>query len=926
MNRKVSSILFSVIITLLAASYLWAAAPVTVIKVVPYSPYEVAGTSNPSSTGLKVVGVGETVYLKGTENANQAITAFVWTLTKPAGSSAALTNTTMDTLRLIPDVAGQYEVKLNITTSSGTGETTIKIVAAKWVGVGNQWGLPIDVGKGQCGYCHFVNTNQWAETGHAEMFAWAIDGNAGDHYGQNCISCHVVGYNTAATAVNDGWDDVAAEVGWVFPAVLQPGNFANLVANQPRLAHLANIQCENCHGPGSLHIGRRDGIDMSLGAGVCAKCHEDGHYHVKNTQWKNSGHANDMASQATRSGCDACHSGWAFVKRVDPVAFDNRPANGVGQITCAVCHDPHDAGLDGQIRILDDVTLGDGSVVQYGGTGKLCMQCHHGRRDAESYASNPANISTHFGPHGSAQGDMIDGSNGIHYGIPVGKSGHIFTTEDACVTCHMATKGDPENHDHGFSMVDDKGTEDTADDEEKTWVCAPCHGEIESFEEIPAAFDYDEDGTIEGATHEVEGLMEELAMLLPPAGPTVLLTKADYDWTGLTNPYEVEKRKLYLKAAFNYYFVEEDLSGGIHNTAYAVTLLRRSIASLKFGDIGSGVIESITDIPKDQGKKVRLVWSRFAADGPSAMPIKDYRIWRRVDDPEMIAQLSASGTVYNAMEKVPAQVGAGTRVMVEDALWDYVDSVPAAAMETYSRVVETLFDSSTVDGMHWSVFVVSGHTDLSYWWTESAPDSGYSVDNLAPMAPMSLKAAQGAQGVNLEWAAPIDADFKYFEIYRGETATFDPDAVAALAKSTDNQFVDAEIQGGKSYTYKVAAYDFSGNRSEFSSVTLTVTGVGTRDDQGIPKEFVLNQNYPNPFNPSTHIDFGVPKQQTVHIKIYDLRGALVRTLASGAFSAGTHHVIWDGRDDSGSIVSAGTYLYRLESDGATFTRKMIFLK
>ncbi len=925
MNRNVISILLLLIITLLAAGLVTAAAPVPVIKVLAHSPYEVAGTSMPQSTGLKVVGLGETIFLQGRESANQAITAYVWTLTKPPGSKAVLSNTSLDTVRLIPDVTGQFEVKLGITTSEGSAETTIKVVSAKWVGVGNQWGLPIDVAKGQCGYCHFVNTTQWAKTGHGQAFIDHMDNNPSGHFASYCVSCHVVGYNTAVTAVNDGWDDVAADLGWVFPAVLQPGNFANMVANQPRLAHLANIQCENCHGPGSLHVGRRDGIDMSLEEGVCAKCHEDGHYHIKNTQWKNSGHAVENANPASRAGCDVCHSGWGFVRSIDPVAFDNRPIRGFGVISCAVCHDPHNAGLPGQVRILDDVTLASGNVVTYGGKGKLCMQCHHGRRDAESYSSNPANISAHFGPHYSAQADMIDGSNGVEYGIPVGKSGHSKTTADACVTCHMAASPDKGKSGHGligehtFAMVDAAGVENIA-------ACQPCHGAITSFDDIPAAFDYDENGTIESATHEVHGLLEALGNLLPPAGPAVVLTKADYDWTGITNPYEVEKRKLYLKAAFNYMLVEEDNSHGIHNTAYAVTLLRRSIASLKYGDIGSGTIASIKDVPKDQGKRVRIVWSRFAADGPSDMPIKDYRIWRRVDDPVTIARLQASGAVYSTMEKVPAQIVPGTRVMVEDALWDYVDSVPAAALPTYSRVVETLFDSSTVEGMHWSVFVVSAHTDLSYWWTQSAPDSGYSVDNLAPMAPMSLRAVQTAQGVNLEWAAPIDADFKVFEIYRGENALFDPITAGVLAKVTANQFIDATVFGGKSYTYKIAALDFSGNRSDFSTISLNVTSVEERNSQGIPKDFVLEQNYPNPFNPSTHIYFGLPKQQNVHIRIYDLRGALVRTLASGNFSAGTHQMIWDGRDDSGQLVSAATYLYRLESDGATLTRKMIFLK
>ncbi len=926
MKQKFTNVIMYTTLIMLIAAFAWAAAPKAIITLDAWSPYEVIGTTKMTSSGLKVIGVGETWYLKGAASAG-TVTQYAWTLkSKPAGSLAALTATDAATCELIPDKTGQYEVGLSVTTADGTGEISIGLTAAKWVGVGGMGGLPIKIIDNQikqCHLCHAENTALWNKTGHATFFPAAIDGGAGDHYGESCISCHTVGYNSAATAVNDGFDDVAKNLGWVFPTPPAAGVWANMVTNYPDLAHLGSIQCENCHGAGSEHVAIKSRIDQSLNEGVCGRCHEDGHYHVKNTQWAKSGHAVNMESQATRAGCDACHSGWAFIRRIDPKVIDNRPVNGFGQQSCAVCHDPHSGSLEGQVRTLADVTLGNGSVVTYGGAGKLCMQCHHGRRDAESYSSDPANISTHFGPHGSAQADMLDGSNGIHYGIPVGSSGHKNTTEDACVSCHMATEGDPANHDHSFAMVDDKGTEDPADDVDKVFACQPCHGEIESFEDIPAAHDYDDDGTVESATAEVEGLLEELAEILPPAGPTVVLTKADYDWTG--QPEDVAAhRKLLLKASYNYYFVEEDLSGGIHNTAYAVTLLRRSIASLKYGDIGSGVIEGISDIPKDQGKQVRVTWSKFAADGPGDMPIHTYNVWRRVDDPVMAARLAATGKIYRSFEDVPATLASEVRVKFEEDLYDYVASVPAAAMPKYSAVVPTLFDSSKTDGMNWSVFVVTGHTDLPYWYSASAPDSGYSVDNLAPMAPMSLKASEGSQGVAITWEAPIDADFKNFTLYRGESASFDPDAAGAMAKLTDNQYTDASVQPNKTYYYKVAAIDFAGNRSAFSSVSLNVTSVAINGSQ--PTEFALNQNYPNPFNPSTTISFGLPNQQRVSIKIYDLRGSLVRTLASGSFSSGTHQLSWDGRNDSGQIAGAGTYLYRLEGEGATITKKMIFLK
>ena len=930
MKHKFTNVCITVTALLLIAAFAWAAAPTAKISLVAWSPYERVGTTLMTSSGLKVIGVGETWFLKGAASAGTP--TYLWTLkTKPAGSAAALTATDTQLVELVPDKEGQYEVTLSVTTTDGTGETTMALVAGKWVGVGGQWGLPVDFAKGQCALCHFDNTQMWAKTGHAMALTNNLDNNPTGHFASYCISCHSVGFNAATTAVNDGWDDVASELGWVFPGTLGAGTWQNIVTNQPRLAHLGNIQCENCHGPGSLHKGNKAGTAVSLEEGVCGRCHEDGHYHIRNTQWANSGHGKStLEAQAVRTGCDACHSGWAFVRRVDPKAIDNRPVNGFAQISCAVCHDPHSGTLEGQVRILENVTLGDGSVVTYGGKGKLCMQCHHGRRDAVSYASNPANISTHFGPHGSAQADMIDGSNGIHYGMPVAKSGHILTTEDACVTCHMAENPEESSpaHNklggHSFSMIYDNGTpDDPSDDIESVEVCAPCHGEIESFEDIPAAHDYDDDGTFESATAEIEGLMEELAELLPPAGPTVLLTKADYDWTG-KDEIETARRQLLLKAAFNYYFVEEDLSGGIHNTAYAATLLRRSIASLKYGHIGSGVITSIKDIPHDQGKQVRVTWSKFPADGPGDMPIKQYAVWRRVDEHVDAAALAATGKIYRSFDEVPATLTSEVRVLFEEDLYDYVSMVPAIMMPEYSVVVPTLYDSSKTEGMNWSVYVVTGQTDLPYWYTASAPDSGYSIDNLAPMAPMSLKAAEGAEGVTVSWDAPIDADFKYFTLYRGESATFDPDAEAPVAKLTDNKYVDASVQANKKYYYHVAATDFSGNRGDFSSVIMNVTSVVT--NANLPTDFALEQNYPNPFNPSTTISFGLPTQQRVELKIYDLRGQLVRVLASGSFSAGSHKLSWDGRDDMGQLTSAGTYLYRLESEGATITKKMIFLK
>jgi hypothetical protein len=110
---------------------------------------------------------------------------------------------------------------------------------------------------------------------------------------------------------------------------------------------------------------------------------------------------------------------------------------------------------------------------------------------------------------------------------------------------------------------------------------------------------------------------------------------------------------------------------------------------------------------------------------------------------------------------------------------------------------------------------------------------------------------------------------------------------------------------------------------EFES-PATVDGVGS---PGLPKVFSLKQNYPNPFNPSTTIDFVIPDAVSrVQLKIYDLRGRIVKTLADGEKEQGSYMVHWDGKSDRGMPVSSGIYLYRLNAGQHTSTKKMLIVR
>ncbi|MHB9027748.1 MAG: FlgD immunoglobulin-like domain containing protein [Candidatus Latescibacterota bacterium] len=94
----------------------------------------------------------------------------------------------------------------------------------------------------------------------------------------------------------------------------------------------------------------------------------------------------------------------------------------------------------------------------------------------------------------------------------------------------------------------------------------------------------------------------------------------------------------------------------------------------------------------------------------------------------------------------------------------------------------------------------------------------------------------------------------------------------------------------------------------------------------IPVGFALTGNHPNPFNPSTTISFTLPSAGSVNLTVYDITGRKIRDLESGQLSAGSHSVLWDGRDANGKAVSSGVYLSRLSRGGKAVSRRMLLMK
>lgn len=837
-------------------------------------------------SGLLNVGVKTKMYIKG-ERTDGALAGATWTIaTKPTGSAAAFGSALTESNYIVkvftPDVAGKYVINF---TDEGV---TASIVIHAGLYTGNV--------AGGCVGCHNTKYQEWQTTGHSTALTRGLNGMKGDHFGSNCVSCHSIGYDT--NAANNGFDDFD----FVFPDTLYNGMADSMVAKYPLAMARANIQCEACHGPGSDHFSKTEDnkIVSSLDSKTCAVCHDSGTHHVYPAQYDVSGHASGstVGYAGGRSGCSQCHSGSGFIASLKGET-EVPPAVA---ITCATCHDPHNNAEDNhQLRTTADVVLGDGEVVTDGGYGKLCMNCHKSRRDAKDYTST-VSYSSHYGPHHGPQADLLMGKNAPTFGVKLPSSPHGQAVENACVGCHMS----PAHVDdlgnvilaggHSFSMTFPNGDDNVA-------ACVECHGELTSFGEKKYYFngnaDHDGDGVAEGLKEEVEGMLEELAMLLPP-----------YDSNAVDISGTFEYSLAEATAAYNWFWVEEDRSFGVHNPAFAVGLLRVSIEALKYGAITGGTMVSVNDIPMDQGYQVRTVWTAFGADdGVAKDQVATYTVLRQVNNAKVSAR-------YNSISEMPADIKVGDAFQLDGDIWDVVAEVNATQFMEYSAVVPTLVNAVEGDTVM-STFKVLGKTQAGIV-AETAPMSGYSMDNLAPATPNGL-VGQGIENrIEINWNESEDKDFKYFAIYRGEAAGFE--ATTPYATTTGIQYVDNSVVKDKDYFYKISAFDFNGNQSVLSQ-ELNIKLVGVEVEEGMPTKFSLYQNYPNPFNPTTQIKFGIPEASSVKITIYNSVGKRVAELTNRNMEAGYHTITWNA-----SNMATGVYFCELHAGSFKQVNKMLLIK
>ncbi len=125
-------------------------------------------------------------------------------------------------------------------------------------------------------------------------------------------------------------------------------------------------------------------------------------------------------------------------------------------------------------------------------------------------------------------------------------------------------------------------------------------------------------------------------------------------------------------------------------------------------------------------------------------------------------------------------------------------------------------------------------------------------------------------------------------------------------------FDNPQLIGINQIYYRLKQVDFDGTFSYSDIVNVSYD---------VPVEYVLGQNFPNPFNPSTRINYFVPKESFVSLKVYDFLGREVTTLVSEIKSTGSYELSFDS-----SNLTSGTYFYTMIADNYMVTKKMIILK
>ena len=340
-----------------------------------------------------------------------------------------------------------------------------------------------------------------------------------------------------------------------------------------------------------LHGSTISEAQNSILPGGCIDCHgSEPKFPVRGirSQYQTSGHRMlGNASYANADDCQGCHTNEGFIQRaktdkVDTKKFVSNPS----EIGCFTCHAPHDNG-NFALRTTAKVPLAN-AVVFDKDKGNLCASCHRARRmpKDEVRARNIPNDS--WGAHHGPQADMLAGTNAYEFpGRKYTSSIHTALPNANCVTCHMTLPGgryslSPSIGGHSFRSAGE--VHESHKVNSAGCATSGCHGSMEQvagshYFDKKAAQDFDGDGKVETVQEEVQGLLEKF---VNDKGTGFLQTMKEpmYDLKGKFINIKTQYPLDMVAALYNYKFVLEDRSKGVHNATYALQILMDSMKAL----------------------------------------------------------------------------------------------------------------------------------------------------------------------------------------------------------------------------------------------------------------------------------------------------------------------------------------------------------
>ncbi len=172
----------------------------------------------------------------------------------------------------------------------------------------------------------------------------------------------------------------------------------------------------------------------------------------------------------------------------------------------------------------------------------------------------------------------------------------------------------------------------------------------------------------------------------------------------------------------------------------------------------------------------------------------------------------------------------------------------------------------------------------------------------------------------------------YLDKMANDNCDYDSDGNGSRDANWAEEWQDAHP--GEWYSCSAAhSKALNGNRKAYAAWNLwagiaeLLNPLDVSDAELVPLPVRLGENFPNPFNGATTIPVMLSAESEISLDVYSISGQHVATVASGRFSAGQKHFIWDGTDKNGVSASSGLYFYRLSSNGMNvLNRKMLYMK